>query len=90
MRQLYFDLSEKHKPKVPKSQPKSALKAKRENKVASKKQKGVKFSSEVETHVIGERTWNDFKRRGATFKKGSFSPEEIKTLMNALCNFVKQ
>lgn len=41
-------------------------------------------------HIIGERTWNDFKRKGATFKKGSFSAEEIKKLMNTLCNYVKQ
>lgn len=40
--------------------------------------------------MIGERRWNDYKTRGHTFKKGSFTSDEIKTLMNALCAHVKQ
>jgi len=44
----------------------------------------------VETHVIGERTWNDYKKKGDSLKKGNFTEEEIKTLMKALCNYVKQ
>ena len=50
----------------------------------------MQFKSEVETHVFGERRWNDFKTRGHTFKKGSFTEEEIKTLMNALCSYVQK
>ena len=73
--------------------PKSALKAKRndkiEEKAEAKREKGVKFNEEVETHLIGERKWNDFKTKSATFKKGTFTAEEVKTLMNALCAFVK-
>lgn len=72
---------------------KSSLKVKRNEKVEQKAEaklsKGVKFSAEVETHVIGERTWNDFKKKGETLKKGTFVEEEIKTLMNALCAYVK-
>ena len=44
----------------------------------------------METHVIGERTWNDYKKKGDSLKKGNFTEEEIKTLMKALCNYVKQ
>ena len=74
--------------------PKSALKAKRESKAQAKAEakisKGVKFSADVETHIIGERKWNDYKTKGHTFKKGNFTPDEIKKLMDALCQYVKQ
>ena len=76
-----------------KKQPKSALKSKRgdkaDAKTEAKRKNGVKFSSEVDFHVIGERRWNDYKARGAIFKKGNFTTEEIKTLMHALCTYVK-
>jgi len=50
----------------------------------------VKFNEEVEMHHFGERRWNDYKTKGATFTKGNFTAEEIKTLMNALCAYVKE
>ena len=49
----------------------------------------VQFNENVETHVFGERKWNDYKTRGATFTKGSFTAQEIKTLMDALCTYVR-
>ena len=86
-------VTEKQDKKKAKVAPKSALKAKRndkiEEKAEAKREKGVKFNEEVETHLIGERKWNDFKTKSATFKKGTFTAEEVKTLMNALCAFVK-
>ena len=74
---------------------KSALKTKRNDKVEvkaeSKRQMGVKFNEEANVeHVFGERRWNDFKTKGATFTKGNFTADEIKTLMNALCSYVKE
>ena len=72
----------------------STLKAKRSTKVEAKAEvkqsKGVKFSEQVVEHVFGERRWNDFKTKGATFTKGTFTPDEVKTLMNALCAYVKE
>ena len=40
-------------------------------------------------HVIGERKWNDYKTRGHSFRKGNFTNEEVKSLMNALCSYVQ-
>ena len=40
--------------------------------------------------MFGERRWNDFKTKGHLFKKGNFTSEEIKTLMNALCSYVQK
>ena len=75
--------------------PKSALKSKRNSKIegkedAKRKKAIVKFNEEVEMHHFGERRWNDYKTKGATFTKGNFTAEEIKTLMNALCAYVKE
>lgn len=41
----------------------------------------------MQTHVINERRWNDFKDNKEAFKKGSFTDDEIKSLMQALCFF---
>ena len=52
-----------------------------------KTKKGVKFNDNVQTHVIGERRWNDYVNN--TFQKGAFSEEEVKKLLNALCSYAK-
>ena len=58
-----------------------------------KERKKVKFNEKVLTKTIddflGERTWNDYKKRKDIIK-GKFSEDEIKTLMQALCSYVKE
>lgn len=71
--------------KVLERAPVSALK-KRDEKSAKK---GVKFSETVETHILGERSWNDFKN-GRHYTKGSYTQEEVKALLNSLCSFASQ
>ena len=39
--------------------------------------------------IAGNRTWNDHKK-GRKLSKGKFEDEEVKTLMNAICSYVKQ
>lgn len=85
-----IELGNKKKNSASQSPKKSALKQNRTEKVKAKiekksKIKGVQFNNEVDTYVFSERRWNDFKTRGHTFKKGNFTKEEIKTLMNAVC-----
>ena len=65
--------------------PKPALK-KRDAKRAAKG--SVKFSDKVEVHTWYERSWNDFKRKDLT--KGSFTPQEVQTLIDSLCQYASQ
>ena len=57
---------------------------KRDEKAETKK--GVSFSEKVETHTIGDRSWNDFKTN-PNFKKGVFTKNEADTLLQALCGY---
>ena len=37
--------------------------------------------------MIGERRWNDYQQK--VLKKGVFTEQEVKTLLNALCTYAK-
>lgn len=37
--------------------------------------------------ISGNRTWNDHKKRN--LNRGKFDDEEVKTLMNSICSYVK-
>lgn len=50
----------------------------------------MQFNEKIETHVIGERKWNDSKNKKENFKKGLFSDDEVKKLMHALCEYANQ
>lgn len=59
---------------------------KREKKLEEKtEKKTVQFSESIQTHVIGERRWNDSKLDKDRFKKGNFTDDEVKKLMHSLC-----
>ena len=42
----------------------------------------------MQTHVFGERRWNDHENR--KFKKGTYTEVEVKKLLNALCDYAKE
>ena len=67
-----------------------------EEKVAANQKKEaakrhVQFNEDVVMveNLAGRRTWNDSSKRKGILARGSFTDGEVKTLMNALCNYVK-
>ena len=56
----------------------------------SKKQvKEVKFAEKVQTHFLGERSWNGYKK-GRTFTRGAFTADEVDKLKQALCSYASE
>lgn len=59
--------------------------------VVEKKKRQVKFNEDVVMveNLVGRRTWNDSSKRRGILTRGQFTDGEVKTLMNALCSYVK-
>lgn len=59
--------------------------------VVAQKKRHVKFNEDVVMveNLVGRRTWNDSSKRKGILARGQFTDGEVKTLMNALCNYVK-
>jgi uncharacterized coiled-coil DUF342 family protein len=73
----------------------SGKQKKREIKATQKTaaKKSVVFNeqeNEVVKEISGvERKWNDYKGMKSQLVQGKFQPDEIKALMNAICEYVK-
>lgn len=101
-KKLFTDIKEKS-PKPEKKKISSLPKAQKTSLTANgilnasekekRKSKSVKFNEEVKIQSIdrvGNRSWNDSKKKRELLNRGKFSEEEVKILMTALCTFVQQ